>query len=168
VAHVVQGPVGIERAGGSGEHPVRAVVGEGTVWRAQRPPQRHRRRVSGRPPPRGTSPPGREVPPDEVPLHRSHEEIIRRILDAVALDRTVRAWLFDQVWAGRISFEQLVIVLKGKSLRGSITEDSWGAHLLSAMARGAGVVTGQEKVGKKSARSSRYRWANVDAGRKHG
>ena len=82
-----------------------------------------------------------------------HEETFRRTLDAVdaaALDQVVGAWLFDQVRAGRLSVEQLVIALDGKSLRGSLREDGRAVHLFSAMVHRAGVVIGQEEVDEKS------------------
>lgn len=82
-----------------------------------------------------------------------HEEAFRRTLDAVnaaALDQVVRGWLFDQVQAGRLSFEQLVIALDGKSLRGSLREDGRAVHLFAAMVHGAGIVIGQEEMDEKS------------------
>jgi len=91
------------------------------------------------------------------PLSRRYispsEDTFFRVLAAVdtdALDRIVGAWLFEQVRAGAVSAEQIVLALDGKTLRGALREDGRAVHLFSAMVHGAGIVVGQVEVEHKS------------------
>ena len=82
-----------------------------------------------------------------------HADTIRRALasvDAHALDEVVGAWLFEQVGAGRLDADQLVLALDGKSMRGALREDGRAVHLFAAMVHGAGIVVGQQEVEAKS------------------
>jgi predicted transposase YbfD/YdcC len=82
-----------------------------------------------------------------------HDATFRRALGAVdveALDEVVGAWLLEQVRAGRVEDEQLVLALDGKSLRGARRDDSRAVHLFSAMVHGDGVVVAQEEVDEKT------------------
>ena len=82
-----------------------------------------------------------------------HPETFRRALGAVdteALDRVVGAWLAEQVRAGRLGEQELVLALDGKSLRGATRSDGRAVHLFSAMAHGSGVVVGQREVEEDS------------------
>lgn len=89
-----------------------------------------------------------------------HAETFRRALGAVdagALDEVVGAWLFDQVRAGRVDGDQLVLALDGKSLRGSLREDGKAVHLFAAMVHGEGVVVAQAEVDEKSNEITAFR-----------
>lgn len=96
---------------------------------------------------------GAKYHPDKRRYIAPHPETFRRALAAVdvgELDAVVGAWLFDQVRAGRVGADQLVVALDGKSLRGSARADGRATHLFSAMVHGSGVVIGQAEVDHKS------------------
>ncbi|MGH9073956.1 MAG: ISAs1 family transposase [Acidimicrobiales bacterium] len=89
-----------------------------------------------------------------------HDATFRRAIAAVdtdALDEAVGAWLFDQVRAGHVEEERLVVALDGKSLRGALRDDGRAVHLLSAMVHGEGVVVAQGEVDEKSNEITAFR-----------
>jgi predicted transposase YbfD/YdcC len=89
-----------------------------------------------------------------------HPDTFRRALaavDAAALDRIVGSWLFDQVRAGRVDEDQVVLALDGKSLRGSLRDDGRAVHLFSAMVHGEGVIVAQHEVDEKSNEITAFR-----------
>jgi hypothetical protein len=82
-----------------------------------------------------------------------HDATFRRALaavDAGALDEVVGAWLLEQVRAGRVEEDQLVLALDGKSRRGAQRDDDRAVHLFSAMVHGEGVVVAQSEVDERS------------------
>lgn len=94
----------------------------------------------------------RYVAPHVATFRRALERV-----DAVELDAVVGAWLFDQVRAGRVGEEQLVLALDGKSLRGSMRADGRAVHLFSAMVHGEGVIIAQHEVDEKSNEITAFR-----------
>lgn len=89
-----------------------------------------------------------------------HPDTFRRALaavDAAALDRIVGSWLFDQVRAGRVDEERVVLALDGKSLRGSLRDDGRAVHLFAAMVHGEGVIVAQHEVDEKSNEITAFR-----------
>jgi predicted transposase YbfD/YdcC len=89
-----------------------------------------------------------------------HAETFRRALAAVdtdALDQVVGAWLFDQVRAGALGEDEVVLALDGKSMRGALRDDGKAVHLFSAMIQASGVVVAQAEVDQKSNEITAFR-----------
>jgi len=88
------------------------------------------------------------------------QDTFERVLAAVdteALDEVVGTWLFEQVRAGRLEGEQLVLALDGKSMRGAQRDDGRAVHLFSAMVHGSGIVIGQHGVDERSNEITAFR-----------
>ena len=82
-----------------------------------------------------------------------HGETFRRALGAIdtdVVDQVVGAWLFDQVRAGALGEDEVVLALDGKSMRGALRDDGRAVHLFSAMVHSNGVVVAQAEVDEKS------------------
>lgn len=90
-----------------------------------------------------------------------HPETFRRALgkiDTDMLDRVVGGWLFDQVRAGLVDEDALVVLaVDGKSMRGARRGDGRAVHLFSAMVHDRGVVVGQREVDEKSNEITAFR-----------
>jgi len=82
----------------------------------------------------------RPTPPSEPTFRR----VLQRV-DAVAIDRTLGAWL-----AGQTSLAGQGIAVDGKTLRGAHDGARKAPHLLSAVLHHAGLVVAQQPVGEKS------------------
>jgi predicted transposase YbfD/YdcC len=83
-----------------------------------------------------------------------HDATFRRALagvDVEMLDEVVGGWLLDQVQAGRVDADQLVLALDGKTLRGATDRlEDRQVHLFAAMVHSEGVVVAQRQVGAKT------------------
>lgn len=89
-----------------------------------------------------------------------HAETFRRALgqvDTDALDAVIGAWLFDQVRAGALRPDEVVLALDGKSMRGALRGDGRAVHLFSAMVHDRGVVVAQAEVDVKSNEITAFR-----------
>jgi hypothetical protein len=82
----------------------------------------------------------RPTPPSEPTFRRVLQQV-----DAVALDRTLGAWL-----AGQTGLAGQGIAVDGKTLRGAHDGPRKAPHLLSAVLHQDGLVVAQQAVGEKS------------------
>ena len=80
-----------------------------------------------------------------LPHHSTYRRIFESVLSGDELERTLGEFISQRPQAG----QQVVIVLDGKTLRGSITrDDPFGVHLLAAYLPGEGLVLMQLVVEK--------------------
>ena len=103
---------------------------------------------------------GAKFHPDHRRFIAPHTDTFRRALaqvDAVALDEVVGAWLFEQVRAGRLDEQRLVLALDGKSMRGATGDHGRPVHLFSAMIHGEGAVVAQQQVDTKTNEITAFR-----------
>jgi len=81
----------------------------------------------------------------QLPHHSTYRRILESVLSGEELERTLSAFISQLPQAG----QEVVIVIDGKTLRGTITrEDPCGVHLLAAYLPGEGLVLMQLEVEK--------------------
>jgi predicted transposase YbfD/YdcC len=74
---------------------------------------------------------------DRLPHHTTYRRILGSVLNGDELERTLGEFISQRPQAG----QQVVIVIDGKTLRGTITrDDPFGVHLLAAYLPGEGLV----------------------------
>jgi predicted transposase YbfD/YdcC len=81
-----------------------------------------------------------------MPHHSTYRRILSEVIDLEELEQAIEGYLSQLPRRGR----EVVIVIDGKSLRGTITaKDPFGLHLLAAYLPGEGIVLMQMEVEKE-------------------